>query len=64
VRGHLVRGTWPSDPSRYGPPQYRRAYGYDAGVLRPLSDARRNRSWEAVGLLDLLARLEADPLGA
>ncbi len=29
------------------------------GVLRPLSASRRNRSWEAVGLLDLLAGLEA-----
>jgi Fic family protein len=29
-----------------------------AGVLVPLSQSRRNRSWEAVGLLDLLARLE------
>lgn len=28
-------------------------------VLRPLSNSRRNRSWEAVGLLDLLADLEA-----
>lgn len=30
-----------------------------AGILRPLSDSRRNQSWEAVGLLDLLAGLEA-----
>jgi Fic family protein len=29
-----------------------------AGVLVPLSDARRNRSWEARGLLDLLTDLE------
>lgn len=29
-----------------------------AGVLTPLSESRRNRSWEAVGLLDLLAALE------
>ena len=29
-----------------------------AGVLRPLSESQRNRSWEAVGLLDLLAALE------
>ena len=35
-----------------------------AGVLHPLSAARRNRSWEADGLLDLIARLEAgDPPG-
>ena len=31
----------------------------DAGVLTPLSQSRRNQSWEAVGLLDLLAGLEA-----
>ena len=29
-----------------------------AGVLTPLSQSQRNRSWEAVGLLDLLAQLE------
>ncbi len=35
----------------------------DAGVLLPLSRARRNQSWEAAGLLDLLASLEAgEPL--
>ena len=33
-----------------------------AGVLHPLSAARRNRSWEADGLLDLIARLEAGEL--
>ncbi len=33
-----------------------------AGVLAPLSAARRNQSWEAVGLLDLLAGLEAGQL--
>lgn len=31
----------------------------EAGILIPLSTSRRNRSWEAVGLLDLLAGLEA-----
>jgi len=31
----------------------------DAGVLEPLSEARRNRSWEAAGLLDLLERMES-----
>ncbi|MGH7662774.1 MAG: hypothetical protein ACRENI_00520 [Gemmatimonadaceae bacterium] len=31
----------------------------DAGVLMPLSQSRRNQSWEAVGLLDLVAGLEA-----
>lgn len=30
-----------------------------AGVLLPLTGGRRNRSWEAVGLLDLIADLEA-----
>lgn len=30
-----------------------------AGVLAPLSASRRNRTWEAAGLLDLLAGLEA-----
>ena len=29
------------------------------GVLLPLSDGKRNRWWEAAGLLDLIARLEA-----
>jgi Fic family protein len=29
-----------------------------AGVLTPLSDSQRNRSWEAIGLLDLLVALE------
>jgi Fic family protein len=33
-----------------------------AGVLVPLSASRRNRTWEAVGLLDLLERLEAGQL--
>lgn len=43
-----------------------RAPAYDAirqlvtaGVLSPLSTAPRNRSWEVLGLLDLLADLEA-----
>lgn len=31
----------------------------DAGVLIPLSASKRNRTWEASGLLDLLADLEA-----
>lgn len=31
----------------------------EAGVLRPLSDSKRNRAWEAAGLLDLLTDLEA-----
>jgi hypothetical protein len=30
-----------------------------SGVLIPLSRGRRNRSWEATRLLDLLAGLEA-----
>lgn len=33
-----------------------------AGVLIPVSNARKNRSWEAAGLLDLIARLEAGQL--
>jgi Fic family protein len=33
-----------------------------AGVVRSLSAARRNRCWEAVGLLDVLERLEAGQL--
>jgi Fe2+ or Zn2+ uptake regulation protein len=33
-----------------------------AGVLVRLSASRRNRSWEAVGLLDVLERLEAGQL--
>jgi Fic family protein len=35
-----------------------------AGVLLPLSEGRRNRWWEAAGLLDLIARLEAGHLPA
>ena len=31
----------------------------DAGVLIPLSTSKRNQSWEAAGLLDLLEALEA-----
>ena len=31
----------------------------EAGVLLPLSQGRRNRSWESEGLLDLISRLEA-----
>jgi len=33
-----------------------------AGVLEPLSESRRNQTWEAVGLLDLLAGLEGGRL--
>jgi Fic family protein len=33
-----------------------------AGVLVPLSDSRRNRAWEATGLLDTIAALEAGRL--
>ncbi len=36
----------------------------EAGVLVPLSASKRNQSWEAVGLLDLLARLEAGQVPA
>jgi hypothetical protein len=35
-----------------------------AGVLIALSQSRRNRSWEAVGLLDLVAGLEAGRMPA
>ena len=31
----------------------------DVGVLVPLSEGKRNRCWEAVGLLDLVAGLVA-----
>jgi Fic family protein len=34
----------------------------EAGVLEPLSGSRRNRSWEAAGLLELLAALERGDL--
>jgi Fic family protein len=33
----------------------------DAAILHPLSESKRNRAWEAAGLLDLLAELEAGP---
>jgi hypothetical protein len=36
----------------------------DAGVLQPLSESARNRSWEARGLLGLMASLEAGELPA
>ena len=32
-----------------------------ANVLTPLSQSRRNRAWEAAGLLDLIEHLEAGP---
>ncbi|MGH2577995.1 MAG: Fic family protein, partial [Actinomycetota bacterium] len=31
----------------------------DAGILQPVSSSKRNRAWEADGLLGLIARLEA-----
>jgi len=34
----------------------------EAGVLEPVAGGRRNRSWEAAGLLDLIAHLEAGEL--
>ncbi|TVR28478.1 MAG: Fic family protein [Nitriliruptor sp.] len=34
----------------------------EAGVLEPVAGGRRNRSWEAAGLLDLVADLEAGEL--
>ena len=36
----------------------------ECGVLQPLSMSKRNRSWEAVGLLDLLEDLEAGHMPA
>jgi len=33
-----------------------------AQILVPLSESKRNRSWEATGLLDLIERLEAGQL--
>ncbi|HEX2780186.1 MAG TPA: hypothetical protein VHM30_11850, partial [Gemmatimonadaceae bacterium] len=33
-----------------------------AGVLLPLSESRRNQTWEAAGLLDLLESLETGTL--
>ena len=36
----------------------------DAGVLVPLSEGKRNRWWEAVGLLNLVAGIEAGELPA
>lgn len=36
-----------------------RAQLIQAHVLLPLSASKRNRAWEAAGLLDLLAELEA-----
>ena len=35
-----------------------------ANVLKPLSASKRNRSWEAIDLLDLIERLEAGQLPA
>lgn len=34
----------------------------DAGVLKPLSNAKRNRSWEPAGLVDLLERMDEGEL--
>ncbi len=34
----------------------------EVGVLEPASGGKRNRSWEATGLLDLISRLEAGEL--
>jgi hypothetical protein len=35
-----------------------------AGALSATSESRRNRSWEAVGLLPIIERLEAGELPA
>jgi len=34
----------------------------EAGVLQPISESSRNRAWEATGLLELIAALEAGRL--
>ena len=34
----------------------------NAGILKPLSKAQRNQSWEPVGLLDLISAMEAGRL--
>jgi Fic family protein len=48
---------------RSKPPVYQALRELEAaGVLQPLSESRRNQAWEAVGLLDLLAGLEAGQL--
>jgi len=45
---------------RSKPPTYQAIRELEAaGVLQPLSASRRNQTWEAVGLLDILAGLEA-----
>ena len=72
--GHLVPQTWQYDPALDAPvaaAATNRAKGrvyegieqlVSAGVLLPLSDGRRNRWWEAAGLLELIAQLEAGQL--
>ena len=52
--------------TRRSKPQVYEALGQlqAAGVLIPLSESKRNRSWEAAGLLDLLEGLEAGQLPA
>jgi Fic family protein len=46
-------------------PQIYRAIGQleDAEVLRPLTQGRRNRAWEASGLIELLERLDGGVVG-
>lgn len=57
----VITGPVAAAVTRRSKPQIYQALGQleAAGVLVPLSRSRRNRSWEAVGLLDLLAGLES-----
>lgn len=56
----IVTGPVATAASRRSKPQVYQGLEQleEAGVLRPLSKGRRNRSWEADGLLDLIAGLE------
>lgn len=57
----IITGPVATAAARRSKPQVYRALTQleQAGVLIPLSKGRRNRSWEAEGLLDLIAGLEA-----
>jgi Fic family protein len=62
----LITAPVAAAATRRSKPQIYEALGQlqSAGVLVPLSERQRNRSWEAVGLLDLLAGLESGQLPA
>lgn len=70
--GTWVKQTWQFNPVLDAPPAVTgrvKAAIYDgieqlvnAGVLLPLTASKRNRSWEASGLLELIERLEAGEL--